>query len=176
MHEFAEGHNTGLLNCLCSIMNIVPGQIHEVVKDIITMPLSIGGEWVFAARTAPALQRIGQVGPTACMIRERHPEAARTIIDRAGRPNPPPSLESAVRVARDLEGFHGSKSQVGKRCHWERDQPHENPMSLSPAEKGTDGNTRLHQELRSSIGRVSCHASQRVKKPNCGPRAALWRA
>ena len=38
------------------------------------------------------------------MIREGHPEV---IIDRAGRPNPPPSLESIVRVARDLERVHG---------------------------------------------------------------------
>ena len=61
VHEFAQGHNTGLLNCFCSIMNIVPGQIHEVVKDIITMPLSIGG-MVFAARTAPTsvLGKLGQ--------------------------------------------------------------------------------------------------------------------
>ena len=54
MHDFAEGHNTGLLNCFCSIMNIVPGQIHEVVKDIITMPLSIGGMGLRSAhRTSP---------------------------------------------------------------------------------------------------------------------------
>ena len=70
VHEFAEGHNTGLLNCLCSIMNIVPGQIHEVVKDIITMLPAYRASW---ADSLP-------------MIRERHPEVPRTIIDRAGRP------------------------------------------------------------------------------------------
>ena len=107
VHEFAEGHNTGLLNCLCSIMNIVPGQIHEVVKDIITMPLSIGGMGLRSAhRTSPPAYWASWADSLP-MIRERHPEVARTIIDRAGRPNPPPSLESAVRVARDLEGVDG---------------------------------------------------------------------
>ena len=74
VHEFAEGHNTGLLNCLCSIMNIVPGQIHEVVKDIITMDLSIGGMGLRSAHRTS--------------LRERHPEVARTIIDRAGTSEP----------------------------------------------------------------------------------------
>ena len=146
MHEFGEGHNTGLLSCLCSIMNIVPGQIHEVVKDIITMPLSVGGMGLRSTHHTSPPAYWASWADSLPMIRERHPEVPRTIIDRAGRPNPPPSLESAVRVAQDLEGV---------RCHWVRDQPHENPMSLSPVEKGTDGNTRLHQELRGSIGRVS---------------------
>ena len=66
----------------------------------------------------------------------------------------------------------GSKSQVGKHCHWERDQPHENQTSLSLVAKGTDGNTRLLHEFRSTL----CNASQRANKPNCGPRVALWLA
>ena len=132
---------------------IVPGQIHEVVKDIITMPFSIGGMGLHSAHRSSPSAYWASWADSLPMIRERHPEVARTIIDRAGRPNPPPSLASAVRAARDLERVQGSKSQVGKRCHWERDQHHENPMSLSPAEKGTVGNTRLHQELRSGIGR-----------------------
>ena len=176
VREFAEGHNTGLFNCLCRIMNIVPGQIHELVKDIITIPLSIGGMGFRSAhRTSPPAYWASWADSLP-MIRERHLEVARTIIDRAGRPNPPPSLESVVRVAQDLERFTGSKSQVGKHCHWERDQPNENRTSLSLVAKGTDGNTRLLHELGSSSGRVLCHVSQRVNKPNCGPRVALWLA
>ena len=59
MHEFAEGHNTDLLSCLCSIMNIVPGQIHEVVKDIITMPLSIGGMGLRSAQPSSVKGKLG---------------------------------------------------------------------------------------------------------------------
>ena len=108
MHEFAEGHNTGLFSCLCcGIVNIVPGQIDEVVKDNISMPLSIGGMGLRSAHRTSPLAYWASWADSLPMIRERHPEVARTIIDRAGRPNPPPSLESAVRVARDLEGVHG---------------------------------------------------------------------
>ena len=126
VHEIAEGHNTGLLNCLCS-MNIVPGQIQDVVKDIITMPLSIGGMGLRSAhRTSPPVYWASWADSLP-MIRERHPEVARTIMDRAGRPNPRPSLESAVRVARDLEGVHGFKvpswefEPGGERHGWQHE-------------------------------------------------------
>ena len=63
VRECVEGLNTGLFNCLCRIMNIVPGQIHEVVKDIITMPPSIGAMGLRSAHRT-SHRRTGQVGPT----------------------------------------------------------------------------------------------------------------
>ena len=105
--EFAEGHNAGLMSCLSRILNITPGQIHDVVKDIVTLPFSIGGMGLRSAHRT--CQRAHWASWADClpMIYERHPEIVRVILGSLTEPNPPPSLESVARAARNLEGVEG---------------------------------------------------------------------
>ena len=52
--QFSVDHNAGLWSCLCNILRIAPDQCDELVKDVASLLLCMGGLGLRSvARTSP---------------------------------------------------------------------------------------------------------------------------
>ena len=103
VQTFAEGHSDGLWSCLRNILGVTL-DTNPTVRDIATMPLSLGGMGLRnAVRTSPAAFWASWADCLS-MVRERHPEIATTILRRMGDPIAPPTLVAAQTVADQLVG------------------------------------------------------------------------
>ena len=106
VQTFAEGHSDGLWSCLRNILGVTL-DTNPTVRDIATMPLSLGGMGLRnAVRTSPAAFWASWADCLS-MVRERHPEIATMILRRMGHPVAPPTLVAAQTVADQLVGAAG---------------------------------------------------------------------
>ena len=64
VRRFAEAHDRGLWECVCTLLNI-PNEQDQSTRDTATLPLSLGG-LVFGVPSEQALQPSGPVGQIAC--------------------------------------------------------------------------------------------------------------
>ena len=99
--EYAAGHDEGLWQCLCAIMEVHEEEASPEWRAVAQLPLSSGGLGLrSAARLSPAAFWASWADSLA-MIRERHPDIAAQIVDALGAGGgPSPTLQQAAASAR----------------------------------------------------------------------------
>ena len=111
--QFAESHNGTLWQCLSNILQIDLNQCDEVVRDVATLPLSMGG---LGLRSAVRVRSPGYWASCAdClpMMQARHPRVVAEILAEVGDRSASLCLEEARRAAWDLFGVMGSNHHHG---------------------------------------------------------------
>ena len=88
--EFTETHDRTLWQCLSDILKVDPLQCDEVVKDVATLPLSMGGL---------GLRNSGR------MWHKRHPQIAVECLRELGGMSDSPTLEEASMRPQWCDGF-----------------------------------------------------------------------
>ena len=148
---FAEAHDRGLWECVCTLLNI-PIHQDQSTRDTATLPLSLGGLGLRSAvRTSPSAFWASWADCLP-MISARHPAVADMIIRELDGHPVTPCLSAASRIARDLVGVGGFEPPSwislanGARPHMR--QPED--MNLAGSDKG--GSMRQLLELNGCSG------------------------
>ena len=153
VQTFAEGHTDGLWSCLRNMLGVTL-DTNPTVRDIATMPLSLGGMGLRnAVRTSPAAFWTSW-SDCFSMVRERHPEIATTILRRMGNPMAPPTLHERLQANR-LE-LQGLTHRLGKPLRMASVHHTVTQTTLSPGISVTGGSTKLLQEWNASTEKSLC--------------------
>ena len=147
VQTFAEGHSDGLWSCLRNILGATL-DTNPTVRDIATMPLSLGGMGLRnAARMSPAAFWASWADCLS-MVRERHPEIATMILCRMGDPMAPPTLVAARTVAANWLCCRVLTHRLGKPLRTASVHHSVTQTTLSPGIFVTGGSRRVERQHR----------------------------
>ena len=104
---FARAHDTGLWQCLSSILHIDPAQCEETVRDAACMPLSLGGVGLRSALRTRAPAFWASWSDCLPMIQARNPDVAAALVNELEGFPLTPVLGEAASTVRELVGVQG---------------------------------------------------------------------
>ena len=104
---FAESHNGTLCECLSNILQIDLNQCDEVVRDVATLLLSMGGLGLWSAVRVRSPAYWASWADCLPMMQARHLRVVAKILAELGDRSASPCLEEAGRAAWDLMGVMG---------------------------------------------------------------------
>ena len=105
--QFAESHNGTLWQCLSNILQVDLNQCDEVVRDVATLPLSMGGLGLRSAVRVRSPACWASWADCLPMMQARHPRVVAEILAELGDRSASPCLEEVRRAAWDLFGVMG---------------------------------------------------------------------
>ena len=105
--RFAQMHDERLWHCLCEMLEILPDQCSQMVKDSSTLPLSLGGLGLRSAVRTSTPSYWASWADCLPMIQQRHPEVVADMVQWLHRQVDIPCLRGAALAAERLTGVGG---------------------------------------------------------------------
>ena len=105
--QFARTHDEGVLQCLATILGTDLGQCTEAVRELVTLPLRLGGMGLTSATRIRGSAHWGSWADCLPMINARHPDVATALIQQLNGQPLTPCLREAQEAANSVSRATG---------------------------------------------------------------------